>query len=57
MIRSDARDTKKHHLVDAVQRTLSRCNGGGRAPRLALRITIDVDGRAHVTFAPRDHPA
>jgi protein-L-isoaspartate(D-aspartate) O-methyltransferase len=57
MIRTGTRDTKKHHLVDAVQRTISRCNGGGRAPRLALRITVDVDGTAHVTFASRDHPA
>ena len=58
MIRSaEQRDTKKHHLVDAVQRTLARCNGGGRAPGRALRITVEVDGSAHVTFASRDHPA
>jgi protein-L-isoaspartate(D-aspartate) O-methyltransferase len=48
MLRSTARQAKKHTVVDAVQRTLARCNSGEHGRNRAVRIAVDLDGSTHV---------
>jgi protein-L-isoaspartate(D-aspartate) O-methyltransferase len=57
MMRTGPVPAKKHGVAEAVQRTLARCNGAGRARNRVAHVTVDFDGSAHVTFGPRNGSA